>query len=91
MKGWRIFALAVSLASVAFGLYFLRIWALSSSGDAILLAPLFFLGLPLTFVGNVIDVCCLGIWEHPVAMVTCYFLQWQIVALWIYHKAFEIA
>ena len=86
LKGWRIFAVAVSFGSVFVGLYCLRIWALASSTNPVLLAPLFFLGLPLTFVGNVIDLFFLRAWKNPPAMVACYFLQWQIISLWIYRK-----
>ncbi len=87
----RLVGVLVSLGSAAFGIYWVIQFARSSSPDSsLLVAPLFFAGLPLTFVGNLIGVVfqMVGreVWYGTIPTIICYFVQWQLVAWWFYRR-----
>ena len=87
----RVSGIAISLCSAAWGAYVVLEFARSTSPDrSLLVAPLFFLGLPLTFIGNILGGLFLtagkGLWYCVLPTMICYFAQWQLVARWLYRK-----
>ncbi|MGD1019601.1 MAG: hypothetical protein ABSA12_09805 [Verrucomicrobiia bacterium] len=87
----KVSGLLVSLGSIAFGIYWVVQFGQSDSPDrSLLIAPLFFLGLPLTFIGNMVGGILLmagkGLWFYALPIMICYFGQWQLVARWLYRK-----
>ena len=90
-KALKVSGIAVSLGSALFGVYWVVVFVRSTSPDReLFLAPLFFCGLPLTFIGNLLGAVFLmagkALWYHALPVIICYFAQWQFVARWLYRK-----
>jgi hypothetical protein len=90
-KIFRLSGILISLCSAAWGVYWVLRFARSSSPDSsLLISPLFFLGIPLTFIGNMVGGALLmagkGLWYCVLPTIICYFAQWQLVARWLYRK-----
>jgi hypothetical protein len=88
---YRLIGIVISLCSALWGLYWVYRFVRSGSPDSsLLIAPLFFFGLPLTFIGNMVGSVFLmagkGLWYCVLPTVICYFLQWQLIGLWFYRK-----
>ena len=91
-KVLRLTGAVVSLVSVAFGVYWVIRFARSSSPDSsLMVAPLFFAGLPLTFIGNLVGVSLLlagkSVWYCASPTIFCYFAQWQLLAWWLFRRS----
>jgi hypothetical protein len=94
-KIFRLSGILISLCSAAWGVYWVLKFAGSGSPDrSLLIAPLFFFGLPSTFIGHVIGVGFLmtgsGVWYCALPTIICYFVQWQLIAWWLYHKGANV-
>lgn len=76
--------LAISLGSALLGFYFVRGFGASHGPDYMLsVAPLFFLGLPTTILGNILGLF-FGVGGHAAGIILAYFAQWQFVAWRLY-------
>ena len=87
---FKVSGILVSLGSAICGGYWVLAFVRSTSPDkGLFLAPLFFCGLPLTFIGNLLGFGFLiagkEFWYYAL-LITCYFVQWQFVARWLYRK-----
>ena len=87
----RAVAISISIISAIFGSYWVLQFSQCTSPDrAVVIAPLFFCGFPLTFLGNLVSMILLtagkGYWYDSLPIIICYFVQWQAISWYIYRK-----
>ena len=84
--------IAIVVVSALLGLYFVVIFARSNSPDRMLtIFPLFLMGLPLTFFGNIAGFVLMWLmptrpWVYPLPIILSYLVQWQAVGWFLWAR-----
>jgi hypothetical protein len=85
-------AVTICVLSALLGLYFTILFARSHSPDRmIMIWPLFVLGLPLTFLGNIVGFALMLLkssqpWAYALPVILAFLLQWQAIAWWLWSR-----
>src|SRR5258708_7448280 len=90
-RAFRIIGISISLCSLGLAAVCTAKFGLSNSPDrSVYLAPLFFLGLPLSFAGNIVSTIFImsskGPWYQALPIMISFLLQWQLVGWLLYRR-----